>query len=73
MRSRHEPTGAFAEVHLVSATGQRLDRPWRIVVRLADGGDELADDKLRTLLLETLESFPTLTEEILSGDGIPLA
>jgi S-adenosylmethionine synthetase len=30
----HEVTGGYAEVHLVSATGQRLDRPWRIVVRL---------------------------------------
>ncbi|WP_116046380.1 methionine adenosyltransferase [Amycolatopsis palatopharyngis] len=64
-----EATGAPAEVHLVSATGQRLDRPWRIVVRLAEGGDELANDKLRALLLETLDTFPLLTDEIISGDG----
>lgn len=68
----HEATGSYAEVHLISATGQRLDRPWRIVIRLAEGGDELADDKLRALLLETLDAFPTLTEEILSG-GMTLA
>jgi hypothetical protein len=30
----HEATGANAEVHLISATGQRLDRPWRILIRL---------------------------------------
>lgn len=69
----HEATGAYAEVHLISATGQRLDRPWRIVIRLAEGGEELADDKLRALLLETLDAFPVLTEEILSGGGMTLA
>ncbi|MQA10180.1 MAG: methionine adenosyltransferase [Pseudonocardiaceae bacterium] len=69
----HDATGAYAEVHLISATGQRLDRPWRIVVRLADEGDDLADDKLRALLLETLDTFPALTEEILAGDGPALA
>lgn len=69
----HDATGTHAEVHLLSATGQRLDRPWRIVIRLRQGGDELADDKLRALLQETLDAFPALTEEILSGDGPVLA
>lgn len=69
----HEATGAPAEVHLISVTGQRLDRPWRIVVRLADDGDELADDKLQALVLETLDAFPSLTEEVLSSDGMALA
>jgi S-adenosylmethionine synthetase len=69
----HEATGTYAEVHLISATGRRLDRPWRIVVRLAEDGDELADDKLRALLLETLDAFPALTEEIIFGDGVVLA
>jgi S-adenosylmethionine synthetase len=69
----YEATGAYAEVHLISATGQRLDRPWRIVVRLVGDGGGLADDKLRVLLLETLDSFPAMTDELLSGDGILLA
>lgn len=69
----HEATGAPAEVHLISATGQRLDRPWRIVIRLTEDGDELADDKLRVLLLETLNAFPSLTEDLLSSDGPELA
>lgn len=72
-RRLHEKTGAYAEVHLISATGRRLDRPWRIVVRLAEDGDELADDKLRALLLKTLDAFPTLTEEIIFGDEVVLA
>lgn len=69
----HEATGGYAEVHLVSATGQRLDRPWRILVRLARDSDEIPDDKLRALLLETLDTFPALTSELLSGDGLTLA
>lgn len=69
----HDATGAYAEVHLISATGQRLDRPWRIVVRLAEDGEPLPTDKLTALLLETLDSFPALTEEILTSDGMQLA
>jgi S-adenosylmethionine synthetase len=69
----HEATGSYAEVHLASATGQRLDRPWRILVRLARGGDEIPDSKLRALLLETLDTFPALTSELLSGNGLTLA
>lgn len=69
----HDASGAPAEVQLISATGQRLDRPWRIVVRLSEGGDELADDKLRALLLESLDAFPALTEEILHDDALVLA
>jgi S-adenosylmethionine synthetase len=69
----HEATGGYAEVHLISATGQRLDRPWRIVVRLAEDGEELPLDKLTGLLLETLDAFPALTEELLSDDGMLLA
>lgn len=69
----HETTGAYAEVHLISATGQRLDRPWRIVVRLAEDGDTLPEEKLTALLLETLDNFPALTKEILAEDGMLLA
>jgi S-adenosylmethionine synthetase len=69
----HEATGAYAEVHLLSATGQRLDRPWRILIRLAADGNALANDKLRSLLMETLDSFPELTEEIVASAGMLLA
>jgi S-adenosylmethionine synthetase len=69
----HDATGAYAEVHLVSATGQRLDRPWRVVIRLAENGEHVADDKVAALLLETLDTFPALTEEIVSADGLWLA
>jgi S-adenosylmethionine synthetase len=69
----HEETGGYAEVHLISATGQPLDHPWRIVVRLADDGGELPGDKLRALLQEALDSFPSITDELLSGDGLILA
>lgn len=69
----HEATGGYAEVHLISATGQRLDRPRRISIRLGDDGDELADDKLSAVLLETLDGFPSLTSEILSSAGGLLA
>jgi S-adenosylmethionine synthetase len=59
-----EATGDYVEVHLVSATGQRLDRPWRILVRLA--AEEPPLDKVNTLILEALDGFPALTDEILT-------
>lgn len=66
----HEATGGYAEVHLLSATGQRLDRPWRIITRLGQDGGELGNDKLQRLLLDTLDSFPWLTDEILRGQAV---
>jgi S-adenosylmethionine synthetase len=68
----HEVTGAYAEVHLISATGRRLDRPWRVVLRLAEGGSDLAEAELHALLLETLDAFPAVTRTILSN-GIVMA
>jgi len=65
----YEETGDYAEVHLVSATGQRLDRPWRILIRTA--ADAQAD-KVTSLIRETLDSFPALTDEIVST-GVLLA
>ncbi len=65
-----EATGDYAEVHLVSATGQRLDRPWRVLIRLASPEPEL--DKVNTLILEALDGFPALTDEILTT-GLVLA
>lgn len=59
-----ETTGGYAEVHLISATGQRLDRPWRVHVRLAAADPE--PDKVHAAIFEALDGFAALTEEILS-------
>ncbi|MGW0841423.1 methionine adenosyltransferase [Streptomyces sp. NPDC002787] len=66
----HEATGEHAEVHLVSATGQRLDQPWRVLVRLSSPDAEV--DKVLALVEEALGEFPTLTDELIS-DGIVLS
>ncbi|MDQ0750188.1 S-adenosylmethionine synthetase [Streptomyces africanus] len=66
----HEATGEHAEVHLVSATGQRLDQPWRVLVRLASPDVEV--DKVQALVEEALSEFPALTDELVS-DGIVLS
>lgn len=65
-----EATGGYAEVHLISATGQRLDRPWRILIRLSC--DTAPADKVNALVLEALDGFPDLTDEILAH-GLVLA
>lgn len=59
-----ETTGGYAEVHLVSATGQRLDRPWRVLIRLAATEPQL--DKIHSVIFEALDGFPALTDEILA-------
>ena len=64
-RALHHLTGDYAEVHLVSATGQRLDRPWRILVRLATGAVEKED--LIKIISAQLDAFPELTAEIIGG------
>lgn len=61
-------TGAGAEVHLVSATGQRLDRPWRILVRLAVVDLDQVKPLVEDLVVAMLKDFPALTREILTGD-----
>ncbi|MDJ0342627.1 methionine adenosyltransferase [Streptomyces sp. H10-C2] len=66
----HEATAGYAEVHLVSTTGQRLDEPWRILVRLSAADAEL--DKVQALVAEILTEFPALTDELVSG-GIVLS
>lgn len=56
----------YAEVHLVSATGQPLDQPWQTVVRL---GRASADEELvRSSVAGVLADFPGLTREIIYGD-----
>ena len=66
----HEATEGHAEVHLVSTTGQRLDQPWRILVRLSSPHAEV--DKVQALVTEALGEFPALTDELVS-DGIVLS
>ncbi|OKK18468.1 methionine adenosyltransferase [Streptomyces sp. CB00455] len=66
----HEATAGHAEVHLVSTTGQRLDEPWRILVRLSAPDTEV--DKVQALVSEILTEFPALTDELVS-DGIVLS
>ena len=69
-RRLHETTGEHAEVHLVSTTGQRLDQPWRVLVRLT--AQEIEIGKIQALVTEALEEFPALTDELVE-DGIVLS
>ncbi|MFD7917737.1 methionine adenosyltransferase [Streptomyces sp. NPDC059740] len=69
-RRLYEATGEYAEVHLVSTTGQRLDEPWRILVRLASPAVEM--DKIQALVAEAMSEFPALTDELVS-DGVVLS
>lgn len=57
-------TEGYAEVHLLSATGQRLDRPWRVHVRLSAAQPDL--DTVSAVVFGTLDAFPALTDEILA-------
>ena len=66
----HQATGGHAEVHLVSTTGQRLDQPWRILVRLSSSDVEI--DKVQAMVAEALSEFPALTDELVS-DGVVLS
>ncbi|BCJ36365.1 S-adenosylmethionine synthetase [Actinocatenispora thailandica] len=62
----HEATGGYAEVHLVSATGLRLARPWRILVRLTAA--EVLAEKVHAEVFDVLDDFPALTRRILTTD-----
>ena len=61
----HEQFGGYAEVHLVSATGQALAQPWQVLVRMAA---VVPEDVVRGVADEVLSDFPALTREILYGD-----
>lgn len=61
----HEELGGYAEVHLVSATGQALAEPWRINVRLGD--DDAGHDRVAPIVRATLDRFPELTQDLLAG------
>ena len=61
----HEHFGGYAEVHLVSATGQALAQPWQTVVRTSSTAPTELD--VRALAEEVLCDFPALTQEIIFG------
>ncbi|SFC61584.1 methionine adenosyltransferase [Streptomyces aidingensis] len=69
-RRLHEETGGHAEVHMVSATGEHLDQPWRILVRLSEATAQA--DKVQALIDETLNNFPALTTELVH-EGVLLS
>ncbi|MFJ8435143.1 methionine adenosyltransferase [Kitasatospora sp. NPDC094019] len=58
----YDETGSYAEVHLVSATGQRLDQPWKVLVRLAAEDPEI--EKVQAQVALALGGFPELTAEL---------
>lgn len=64
----HETTGGYAEVHLVSATGQLLARPWRILIRLT--ATDTPADKVHAVVFDVLDNFPALTRQILATDMV---
>ncbi|NJP43248.1 methionine adenosyltransferase [Actinacidiphila epipremni] len=66
----HEETGGHAEVHMVSATGEPLDQPWRVLVRLSRPDAHV--ETVHSLVLETLAGFPALTQELVQ-DGVLLS
>lgn len=66
----HQETGGHAEVHMVSATGEPLDQPWRILVRLSEPNAQV--DKVQALVVEALAGFPALTRELVQ-DGVLLS
>lgn len=57
-------------MHLVSTTGQRLDQPWRILVRLTAQDVEIG--AVQALVTEAMGAFPALTDEFVQ-DGIVLS
>lgn len=62
----HSRFGGYAEVHLVSATGQSLAHPWQTLVRMSN--TDVADDEVRRVVQDVLSSFPDLTREIIYRD-----
>lgn len=61
----HEQFGGHVEVHLVSATGQLLTRPWRTLVRLSAADVSL--DDVESVVIALLDGMPELTEAVVAG------
>ena len=60
----HEESGGYAEVHLVSATGQALAPPWQTIVRMS-ASLEHAD--VQPLITKILADLPQLTSDLVAG------
>lgn len=61
----HERFGGHVEVHLVSATGQSLRRPWRALVRMSVEDAPL--DAIAEAVHATLDAMPTLTMNLVEA------
>ena len=61
----HELFGGHVEVHLVSATGQALTRPWKTLVRLSV--EEAPIDAIEEAVRAALNAMPELTKDIIEG------
>jgi S-adenosylmethionine synthetase len=62
----HERFGGYAEVHLASATGQLLARPWQTLIRLSRA--DVDAEEVQAIAGEVLGQFPALTREIIYGE-----
>ncbi|MBM7771201.1 S-adenosylmethionine synthetase [Actinokineospora baliensis] len=62
----HRRYGCYAEVHLVSATGQPLAKPWQMIVRTS--GTAVDETAVRQIADSVLGDFPGLTQEIIHGE-----
>lgn len=62
-----DATGSYADVHLVSITGQRLDRPWRVLIRLAC--ENYPVQEVRASLEQVLGEFAAITQELLGSES----
>lgn len=63
--SLHKAFGGYAEVHLVSATGQALAAPWQAVVRMS--APDVDHEQVRQHVDDVLTTFPQLTADILAA------
>ncbi|MQA25777.1 MAG: methionine adenosyltransferase [Micromonosporaceae bacterium] len=61
----HERFGGYAEVHLVSATGQSLAHPWQTLVRMSRA--DVSEESVRSVVRGVLDGFPRLTSELIDG------
>jgi S-adenosylmethionine synthetase len=62
----HERFGGHVEVHLISATGQMLTRPWRILVRLSNEATQ--PEAVAETLFLLLDAMPRITEGVVEGN-----
>ncbi len=61
----HRQFGGHVEVHLVSATGQRLTRPWRALVRMSV--EDAALEAVASVVHTMLDGMPEITNDIVNA------